>query len=210
VGGSTRHGLAAVDPILGHENPWNPDLEQFEAAETIAPYGGDVIVGGQFLHIGGYGVTWLAAIDSSSGLPRSWDVAPSDLPHAVLVHDGVAYVGGQFSSFGPWARHGFAVVDLPNSRGLPIPGNTVTYLSVTPNPARGPVRIDFRTSRIGMAHVRVYDLQGREVAQPFTGLLDVGDHQAQWNPTASSTSGIYFVRITTRGGDFTRRVAFVR
>jgi len=55
----------------------------------------------------------------------------------------------------------------------------------------------------------VYDVMGRELGTIEDGIRAPGSHEASWN-LGSLDSGIYFVKLRTKGAAFTRRVVVIR
>ena len=55
----------------------------------------------------------------------------------------------------------------------------------------------------------VYDVMGRQVGAIEDGIRAPGSHEASWN-LGSLDSGIYFVKLRTKGAAFTRRVVVIR
>jgi hypothetical protein len=55
----------------------------------------------------------------------------------------------------------------------------------------------------------VYDLMGRQLGTVEEGIRTPGTHEASWN-LGSLDSGIYFVKLRTRGTALTRRVVVIR
>jgi hypothetical protein len=83
-----------------------------------------------------------------------------------------------------------------------------------PNPSSGPVRIAFSLPRTEAVDVRVFRVDGREVAGLAHGVWSAGSHAVAWSGRDSrgtvAASGVYFVRIATEEGVQTRRVVRVR
>ena len=84
---------------------------------------------------------------------------------------------------------------------------------VWPNPARGPLRVDFVLPRAGDADLSVFDTQGRRVATLVRGPLAAGARTAVWDGRdaagARAAAGLYFVRLRSADGAVTKRVALV-
>ena len=55
----------------------------------------------------------------------------------------------------------------------------------------------------------VYDIMGRQLGTIEDGIRDSGTHEASWN-LGSLDSGIYFVKLRTKGAAFTQRVVVIR
>jgi hypothetical protein len=48
--------------------------------------------------------------------------------------------------------------------------------------------------------IRVFDVQGREVANLISGSREAGEYQVEWNAEGNS-GGVYFIRM--EAGDYT-------
>lgn len=101
-----------------------------------------------------------------------------------------------------------STVDVPLSAGGGL------ALRVLPNPAHGPVEIDYALTREGPAHLTVFDVRGRRVAEFAEGTRAAGSHRVHWNvldrdgrPVAP---GAYLVRLDAGGERAVRRIAIVR
>lgn len=113
--------------------------------------------------------------------------------YRVVVRTGPA----ETQTFGPiWATAGSAVGQFAIG-------------AISPNPTRGPARIDFSVAREVRVRLEVLDLQGREVATLIDRPLSPGRFQAVWNGTDGArpvSSGVYFVRMEWPGQSAVRRV----
>ncbi len=95
-------------------------------------------------------------------------------------------------------------------------GEAIERFSITrvsPNPATGPAKVDFALPIPGRVELSVLDVQGRVIATLVDGWLPAGRHQAAWSGGSSggpAPAGIYFVRLSTPGGAFTKRVTLAR
>jgi hypothetical protein len=67
-----------------------------------------------------------------------------------------------------------------------------------PNPASGPVMVDYNLPRAGAVELSVHDVLGREVQTIVAQDMPPGSHTARI-ATSSLSSGLYFVKLTTRG-----------
>jgi hypothetical protein len=89
----------------------------------------------------------------------------------------------------------------------------VGLTSITPNPARGPARIDYALARQAHVHLGVVDVQGREIAVLADGVAQPGGYQVMWDGSTTrgrAPAGVYFVRLLTDGQTFVRRIALTR
>jgi hypothetical protein len=95
--------------------------------------------------------------------------------------------------------------------GDPIAGGTgVALRTPWPNPSSGQVRIGFSLARPEGVDLRVFSVDGRQVANLARGVWGAGNHQVAWTGRDSrgalTASGVYFVRFATEQGVQTRRV----
>lgn len=84
---------------------------------------------------------------------------------------------------------------------------------VAPNPAKGPVRVDFTVARAAPIRLTVLDVQGREVEVMARGTYPAGRYQAVWDGTDSRgavSPGIYFVRYQAQGQEFSKPLVISR
>jgi len=63
-----------------------------------------------------------------------------------------------------------------------------------PNPFNQSTTISFSIPSKSFVSLKIYDLQGREVATIFSEEIPAGDYTRQWDATDLS-SGIYFYRL---------------
>jgi flagellar hook capping protein FlgD len=83
-----------------------------------------------------------------------------------------------------------------------------------PNPSSGPVRIGFSLARRTAVDLRVFSVDGREVAHLARGVWSAGTHEVAWSGRdsrgAATASGVYFMRFATDEDVETRRVVRFR
>jgi len=96
----------------------------------------------------------------------------------------------------------------------PIAGVDVRLRRPWPNPSSGSVRIGFSLARPTTVDLRVFSVDGREVATLSRGIRSAGSHEVAWNGRdsrgAAAASGVYFVRFATKGRVETRRLVRFR
>ena len=96
--------------------------------------------------------------------------------------------------------------DVEDGSGLP---RELTLSSARPNPAQGPVTIEWGLPQRGGADVRIYDLLGREVVRLADGApAPAGWHQVRWD--ADVASGVYVVVLRSGDQMRSRRLTIVR
>jgi len=83
-----------------------------------------------------------------------------------------------------------------------------------PNPSSGAVRIGFSLARAGAVDLRVFSVDGREVAHLAQGTWSAGPHELAWSGRDShgvlAASGIYFLRLSAGDAVETRRLVRFR
>jgi len=102
-------------------------------------------------------------------------------------------------------------------RGSPASGSWTDVgrlSSVSPNPARGEITIDWVLARPGPTDIRIFDLAGREVSVVARGTFDVGRHQVRWDGRwegrGIAPAGMYVVRISNGERTTSHRVLLLR
>jgi hypothetical protein len=113
-------------------------------------------------------------------------------------------VAGTVYEYRIWGTNtlGDAVAFGPYVAQLPAPRLQWAFGRVAPNPARGPVTFSFSAAARGAASITVYDARGRQVAEPYRQVAEVGGHAVSWTASAVNGSrlprGLYLVVF--RGG----------
>ncbi len=93
-------------------------------------------------------------------------------------------------------------------------GGTATCLSskmkVWPNPLKERTNIRYSVASRGLAELRIYDILGRLVSIEQSGMLEPGTYILEWDGKSSKgqavSAGIYFVRLSSRDGNVTRKI----
>jgi len=84
---------------------------------------------------------------------------------------------------------------------------------IAPNPATGPMRMDFSVAKETQVRLEVLDVQGRQMATLANGTYPAGRYQAVWDGAGNGgrvPAGMYFVRYQAAGLKFTKRVVIAR
>jgi hypothetical protein len=71
-------------------------------------------------------------------------------------------------------------------------------VSVYPNPSGGIIDFRFQIADFRKVSVKIYDLQGKEVAVILDESLSAGEHLVRWDSSALP-AGIYFYQLSTEG-----------
>ncbi len=98
---------------------------------------------------------------------------------------------------------------------LPGPKPVEGLRRVGPNPSHGAVVVEFALGRGGPVDLSVYDVLGREVRRIAHGaLLTAGVQRLSWDGRDTrggrSGAGVYFVRLKTATGSWTRPVVMIQ
>lgn len=84
-------------------------------------------------------------------------------------------------------------------------------LYADPNPFHGQLSIRFYMPQAGRAALRIFNLNGQQVAALYTGYLNPGYQAYHWNGADNKgqqlRSGIYLVRLQTESGVLTQKVS---
>lgn len=85
----------------------------------------------------------------------------------------------------------------------------------TPNPVRESAAFSFGLERAGEVHLEIFDVAGRRVAKVFEAkTLGAGSHRVEWNARDEAggriAAGIYFAKLRTPEGEFTRKFAVLK
>lgn len=78
-----------------------------------------------------------------------------------------------------------------------------------PNPFNASTKISFSLPQAGDAKIIIYDLLGRVVDVPMNEYKEAGNHSVIWKAD-NYTSGIYFYRLETAEGSYTRRMTLLK
>jgi hypothetical protein len=81
--------------------------------------------------------------------------------------------------------------------------------TVTPNPFNPVATIRFGVVNEGIVDLAVYDVAGRLVARLVHESMPAGNHDVTWD-AGGVASGVYFARLTTPDGTFTRKLVVTK
>ncbi len=96
-----------------------------------------------------------------------------------------------------------------------VPGTGYGLEAVKPNPTRGPTEVVFRLGQAGRVDVGVYDVLGRVARVVAHGAwYQAGRQSVSWDGRRGDGSragtGVYFVKVRTAGGRWTRPLVMTR
>jgi hypothetical protein len=114
-----------------------------------------------------------------------------------------------------WYRLAWSTADGRTTSSSPIAIDLASLASslalrvIGPNPASGPVAIEYVLPRSTAIDLTIHDLMGREVARLASGGQSMGLHVALWTGNVRGSRarpGLYFVRLTSSEDQQSRRV----
>jgi parallel beta helix pectate lyase-like protein len=114
-----------------------------------------------------------------------------------------------------WYRLAWTTADGRTTYSSPIvidlasPATSLALRVIGPNPASGPVAIEYVLPRATVIDLSVHDVLGREVARLASGAQSQGLHVAQWTGNVGrrrAPPGLYFVRLRSSDGQQSRRI----
>lgn len=115
VGGQFNdNDLVAFDTGTGSQTSFAPAVSgagSFDQVYALAISGTTLYVGGQFDTVHTVSRSRLAAVDTTTGVPTSWNPAPNANVYALALDSTTLYVGGGFSSIGGATRNELAAID---------------------------------------------------------------------------------------------------
>jgi len=118
-----------------------------------------------------------------------------------------------------WYRLAWTTADGEQSYSSPIEVVLTSYAqafalrAIGPNPASGPVAIEYTLPLSTAIDLTVHDLLGREVTRLASGVQTSGLHVTQWTGEVRggrAGPGVYFVRLAYPGGQRSQRILLRR
>jgi hypothetical protein len=107
----------------------------------------------------------------------------------------------------------FTITGSPTSvREVGANPGELAITGLSPNPAAGPLQIQYSVPRDGHVRLIVLDVQGRVVATLVDRVVPAGQHQATWTGATARgrLPGVYFPRIEGAGATAVRWTAIVQ
>lgn len=210
IGGVTRNYVAALSVSTGKPTTFNPGMSEGPTdsfVNAMALSGTTLYLGGDFNQVSGTTANYIAAVNTSNGVPLAVSLGADAPVWALAVTSTVLYVGGDFLNAGGQARQRLAALD------------TTTGLATGFNPGA-----DNRVDAITVTATSVF--VGGEFAncggqsRSFLAALDpaVGAAEAGFNPNPNNTintlalNGAYLYiggAFTSVGAKARERIAMV-
>lgn len=85
--------------------------------------------------------------------------------------------------------------------------NPRIQLSVSPNPTSGTTNFRFMLPQTSTVQITLFDVNGRQVATAFSGVLATGENNVSWDQANTLASGLYLVQIQTANGRMVKKLA---
>ena len=105
---------------------------------------------------------------------------------------------------------GTTVTDVPS---LPA-ASLVELRQNSPNPVRATTDISFSVQRPDIVQLRIFDVAGRLVETLVDGAVPAGAHEFTWDARGANgeklQSGVYFYRLETSQGSFSKQMTLIR
>ena len=142
---------------------------------------------------------------------------------ALLSNGSIAYSGCQpvhgdceypyVAVYGSSASLGGYMGTLAVVPELEIPKATVLAPAM-PNPFAAGTALSFSLAKTGAVELAIYSVDGRRVATLADGTMGAGPHKVTWGGTDAGgrlmRPGMYFARLTSAEGRFTRTLVLIR
>ena len=88
------------------------------------------------------------------------------------------------------------------------------FAPAMPNPFGRTTMFAFSLAKAGRTDLEVFSVDGRRVRTMVSGTQAAGEHRVEWNGTDDSgrplAAGVYYARLVTPQGSFTRVVTYLR
>jgi hypothetical protein len=161
----------------------------------------------------------VAELELPTGSATSWNPSyTTALSNDGLLLDGsILYVGGNEAKLATSTgvvRSNLSAWDLSQVIGVGgEPPRTRLNLALGPNPTTGSATIRLAVPRDGHLRVRIFDVQGREVARLADRWVAAGPQEFAWAGTTRSgkrESGVYLVRAEAAGEVSVKRLVVFR
>jgi hypothetical protein len=127
--------------------------------------------------------------------------------------DAVNCGGGSLAGGGGWDTF-IAKYDTSPVTGIRPPTPVDLGLAAHPNPFNPRTTITYAVPSSGVAHLRLYDVEGRHVRTFVDGWTVAGEHLTTWDGRDSHgqvvASGVYFLRLDSAGHALTKRLVLLK
>jgi hypothetical protein len=100
------------------------------------------------------------------------------------------------------------MVELTGTPPTVVPAVT-SFAPAMPNPFRGTTTLSYALAKGGAVELTVYGVDGRKVATLASGVQEAGSYRLVWDG-GNARPGLYYARLTTPQGKFTRTLVLVK
>ena len=121
-----------------------------------------------------------------------------DYPSAISDSSGFPFgksATGDGMPIGDWANSGPSFNDAVEASNA---NHQALITSISPNPFNPTTTLRFMVAQPGETSLSIYDLQGRRVAQLFSGNAETGSHSVTFSGR-DLPSGVYLARLSSSG-----------
>jgi photosystem II stability/assembly factor-like uncharacterized protein len=176
---------------------WAADLSDLRSINCLVAVNGNLIAGtdnnGAYLSVD-KGVTWTSFMSGMPADTRIW---------SLTVSNDRIFAG---TSSGIWVKSSPTSVNVESEISVPL---TFTLKQNYPNPFNTSTNISFSIPSKSFVSLKIYNLQGREVATVFSEEITSGYYTREWN-AADLPSGIYFYRLQAGSYSETKKLVISR
>ena len=115
--------------------------------------------------------------------------------------------GFAFGQYGKIFKYNVSVIGLNNENEI-LPLKSILYQNY-PNPFNPETSITFYISSPGKVHLKIFDINGREVHSYAEDFLKAGEHEYKFN-AGELASGIYYYTLNFNGKPYTKKMALIK
>ena len=207
---SPRNKIASLDPSTGLPLSWNAAANGNVSALALS--GTTLYVGGAFTSMGGQSRSNVAALDPSTAAATNWNPGPNGAVSTLALSIDTVHLGGAFTAVGFEPQSYVAAVSVQVNAAPPIPdGAGLTLLQqIRPNPFRASTVIRFSLASWQQVSLKIYDVQGREVASLIDNLRQSPGVHTVGFQRGRLASGVYVAFLKAGKAVDTRRIICIR
>ena len=141
----------------------------------------------------------------------TYDAYAGIYPSVVWAEDSFTFeklAAGDGAAVEDWYSWGESFEDF-GGESITAQPDEINLIKSYPNPFNPETTISFALNQAQNVSLIVYDIQGKEVSRLFEGLSPSGQHEFTFDGSMLS-SGIYFVRLTSKDIQFTHKLLLVK
>lgn len=140
-------------------------------------------------------------------------------PGFFIVDVGAAPYRSEMNPDNWWPMYGYnpmrqGCLACDNDRVAGVTGEAppvgpIVFAAPSPNPASGPVRLEFQLPEAAGVRLDLYDVRGRLVRRMLKEEMEPGPHAVTWDGTVDgqrAPAGVYFARLQVSGATETRQI----